>query len=130
MYVIFTHLQSVFSPDKYALITILPGHYVIRIVCNCKNMGRKFTNFLVLVFLHIFCIVDWIKLIWIHCNQNWSSVCLKDSLKLKPHYFKSDIRFELIIKVYLRDMNSYYFHTLFWLIFGQIYINLNWLPTW
>jgi hypothetical protein len=64
-------------PDEDTLVTVFPGHDVICVVCNGKYMWRKFTDLCIFVFLYVFSVVDWIKLIWIHCNQYGSSVSLK-----------------------------------------------------
>jgi len=63
-------------PDNDALVFTVSPHVVIRVVTDCKDMWRKFTNLLVLVLLYIFWGVDWQDLIWIDSDQYRPRVCL------------------------------------------------------
>ena len=65
-------------PYKYTLTFSFLPHWVIALICNSKDMRWKFTDVLLSVWIHDWCIIQTFNyVIWIYCTQNWPNVSLR-----------------------------------------------------
>ena len=66
-------------PYKYTLTFSFLPHWVIALICNGKDMGWKFTDVLLSVWIHDWYIIQTFNyIIWIYCTQDWPNVSLKE----------------------------------------------------
>ena len=64
-------------PYKYTLTFSFLPHWVIALICNGKDMGWKFTDVLLSVWIHDWYIIKTFNyVIWIYCTQDWPNVSL------------------------------------------------------
>lgn len=74
---------QVHSPDNTALVSLVPLHIEVTVVCNGKDMRWKLSNPLVIVQSDLIRRVEGQQLVWIHCYKDWSCVSLENSCE---HY--------------------------------------------
>lgn len=77
------HTSWVQSPDHTALISLIPLHIEVTVVCNGKDMRWQLSNPLVAVEPDKIDCVERQQLVWIHCYQDRSCVSLENSYE---HY--------------------------------------------
>lgn len=79
------HTSWVQSPDHTALISLIPLHIEVTVVCNGKDMRWQLSNPLVAVQPDKIDCVERQQLVWIHCYQDRSRVSLENSYE---HYLQ------------------------------------------
>lgn len=67
------------SPDHTALVSLIPLHIEVTVICNGKDMRWKLSNPLVTVESDLIHRVEGQQLVWIHCYKDWSCVSLENS---------------------------------------------------
>ena len=84
-------------PYKYTLTFSFLPHWVIALICNGKDMGWKFTDVLLSVWIHDWYIIQTFNyIIWIYCTQDWANVSLKAGKERQSAEITNWLRFAFL----------------------------------